>query len=122
MKINGKTVKAASDGYVTVRNTKKVKVEFGMSLREEATKDDPSRVALMFGPIVLGGRLDEVANPFSDPKKYNDYYTFDYGKHPDVQLSSVKRIGGLRFENADGIMIEPLYNLHHCRYVVYWKK
>lgn len=122
MTINGRKVKPAADGYVTVKNVRKIKVEFGMSLREEATKDDPSRVALMYGPIVLGGRLDEVANPFSDPKKYNDYYTFDYGKHPDVQLSSVKRIVGLRFENADGIKIEPLYNLHHCRYVVYWKK
>ena len=122
MTINGRKVKPAADGYVTVKNVRKIKVEFGMSLREEATKDDPSRVALMYGPIVLGGRLDEVANPFSDPKKYNDYYTFDYGKHPEVQLSSVKRIVGLRFENADGIKIEPLYNLHHCRYVVYWKK
>ena len=122
MTINGRKVKPAADGYVTVKNVRKIKVEFGMSLREVATKDDPSRVALMYGPIVLGGRLDEVANPFSDPKKYNDYYTFDYGKHPDVQLSSVKRIVGLRFENADGIKIEPLYNLHHCRYVVYWKK
>ena len=122
MKINGRKVKPAADGYVTVKNVRKIKVEFGMSLHEVATKDDPSRVALMYGPIVLGGRLDEVANPFSDPKKYNDYYTFDYGKHPDVQLSSVKRIVGLRFENADGIKIEPLYNLHHCRYVVYWKK
>lgn len=96
-------------------------VEFGMTLREEPTKDDPSRVALMYGPIVLGGRLAEVANPFSDPKKYNDYYTFDYGKHADITLGKVKPLGGLRFE-SDGITIQPFYDLQRCRYVVYWKK
>ena len=122
MTINGRNVKPAADGYVTVKNVRKLKVEFGMSLREVATKDDPSRVALMVGPIVLGGRLAAVQNPFSDPKKYNDYYTFDYGQHPDIHLYKVKPLGGLRFQNTDGILIEPLYDLHHCRYVVYWKE
>ena len=121
MKVNGRKVKPASDGYVTIKDTKRVAVEFGMTLREEPTKDDPSRVALMYGPIVLGGRLAEVANPFSDPKKYNDYYTFDYGKHADITLGTVKPLGGLRFE-SDGITIQPFYDLQRCRYVVYWKK
>ena len=121
MKINGKKVKADKEGYVLVKNTKKAEIEFGMALHEEATKDDPSRVALLYGPIVLGGRLAEVAHPFSDPTKHNDYYTFDYGKHADVQLGEVKRLGGLRFE-SNGIQIAPFYDLQHCRYVVYWKK
>ena len=122
MKVNGKKVKAGADGYVLIKNVKKAEVEFGMSLREEATKDNPSRVALLYGPIVLGGRLANVAHPFSDPKKHNDYYTFDYGKHPDVKLGEVKHLGGLRFQNADGTPIQPFYDLQHCRYVVYWRK
>lgn len=121
MKINGKNVKADKDGYVSVKGTKKAEIEFGMSLHEEPTKDDPSRVALLYGPIVLGGRLTEVAHPFSDPTKHNDYYTFDYGKHADVKLGEVKHLGGLRFE-SNGIQIVPFYDLQHCRYVVYWKK
>ena len=121
MKVNGKKVKADKDGYVLVKNTKKAEIEFGMALHEEATKDDPSRVALMYGPIVLGGRLAEVAHPFSDPTKHNDYYTFDYGKHADVKLGEVKHLGGFRFE-SNGIQIVPFYDLQHCRYVVYWKK
>ena len=108
MKVNGRKVKADKDGYVLVKNARHVEVEFGLSLREEATKDDPSRVALLYGPIVMAGRLDKVAHPFSDPKKYNDYYTFDYGKHPDVTLGSLP--------------VEPFYNMQYCRYVVYWKK
>ena len=125
MKVNGKKVKAGKDGYVSVKNTKKAEIEFGMSLREEATKDDPSRVALLYGPIVLGGRLVEVDHPFSDPTKHNDYYTFDYGKHPDVKLGEVKHLGGLKFSIVNSqlsIPVEPFYDLQHCRYVVYWRK
>lgn len=92
-----------------------------MSLREETTKDDPSRVALLYGPVVLAGRLAEVTQPFSDPKKYNDYYTFDYGKHAEVRLKEVKRLSGLHFQSGD-IPIAPFYDMQHCRYVVYWKK
>ena len=121
MKINGKKVKAGADGYIAIKSTKKVDIEFGMSLRQEATKDDPSRVALLYGPIVLGGRLADVAHPFSNPTKHNDYYTFDYGKHADVKLGKVKHLGGLNFE-SNGIQIAPFYDLQHCRYVVYWKK
>ena len=121
MKINGKKVKADKDGYVSVKGTKKAEIEFGMSLREEATKDDASRVALLYGPIVLGGRLADVAHPFSDSTKHNDYYTFNYGKHPDVMLGEVKHLGGLRFE-SNGVQIAPFYDLQHCRYVVYWIK
>lgn len=108
MKVNGKKVKADKEGYVLVKNTKRAEIEFGMTLREEATKDDPSRVALLRGPIVMAGRLDQVEHPFSDPRKYNDYYTFDYGKPADVPLGSLP--------------LEPFYNMQHCRYVVYWKK
>ena len=121
MKINGKKVKADKDGYIAIKATKRAEIEFGMTLREEATKDDPSRVALLYGPIVLGGRLAEVEHPFSDPTKHNDYYTFNYGKHADVQLGEVKHLGGLHFE-SNGIHIQPFYDLQHCRYVVYWKK
>ena len=108
MKVNGHKVKAGKDGYVLVKNTKRIEVEFGMTMYEEATKDDPSRVAVLRGPIVMAGRLDKVEHPFSDPMKYNDYYTFDYGKYPDVPLGSLP--------------LEPFYDMQHCRYVVYWKK
>ena len=127
IKVNGKKVKAGADGYIAIKSTKKVDIEFGMSLRQEATKDDPSRVALLYGPIVLGGRLAEVAHPFSDPTKHNDYYTFDYGKHADVKLGEVKHLGGLKWSmeptmNHAPLIIQPFYDLQHCRYVVYWKK
>jgi len=42
-------------------------------LREETTKDDSSRVALLYGPVVLAGRLAEVTHPFSDPVALHFY-------------------------------------------------
>ena len=128
MKVNGKKVKAGLDGYISIKATKRAEIELGMTLREEATKDDPSRVALLYGPIVLGGRLADVAHPFSDPTKHNDYYTFDYGKYSDVTQGEIKHLDGLKWSmqsltiNHEPITIQPFYDLQHCRYVVYWKK
>ena len=129
MKVNGRKVKPGKDGYVTYSLTShpspltsKIEVEFGMSLHEEATKDDPSRVGLLYGPIVLAGELEPVAHPFSDPTKYNDYYTFDYGKHDDIPLTKLQPVAPLTWRTDDGITVKPFYDLQHHRYVVYWKK
>ena len=132
MKVNGKKVKVGKDGYISIHLKSKTpqllnstEIEFGMALREEATKDDPTRVALLYGPIVLAGELDKVEHPFSDPKKYNDYYTFDYGKHQKVEYRSLKdfkQTSPLHFTGPNGIQVKPFYDLHHHRYVVYWKK
>ena len=53
-----------------------------MELRVETTPDDPSRGAVLYGPIVLAGQLGtegmQAPAPFSDPTVRNDYYTYDY--------------------------------------------
>lgn len=128
--VNGKKVKAAksADGYVEISRLwhagDKVEVQFGMQLREEATKDDASKVALLYGPIVMAGKLDEVAHPFSDPTKYNDYYTFDF-KIPSSVVDKAK-YDGLKsiknFKTKAGVELIPFYDAHHCRYAVYWQK
>lgn len=130
IKVNGKKVKAikGTDGYVAIsRQWKagdKVEVQFGMQLREEATKDDASKVALLYGPIVMAGKLAPVAHPFSDPTKYNDYYTFDF-KIPSSVVEKAK-YDGLKsikgFKTKAGVELIPFYDAHHCRYAVYWQK
>ena len=126
-KVNGRKMKAGKDGYVSLSlaslySSRQLDVEVGMTMREVPTKDNPTRVALMYGPVVMAGRLADVDYPFSDPKKYNDYYTFDYGKYGEVPLSPLERTGELRFCTQDGIEVEPFYDMQRCRYVVYWKK
>lgn len=130
IKVNGKKVKAikGTDGYVAIsRQWKagdKVEVQLVMQLREEATKDDASKVALVYGPIVMAGKLDKVEHPFSDPTKYNDYYTFDF-KIPSSVVEKAK-YDGLKsikgFKTKAGVELIPFYDAHHCRYAVYWQK
>lgn len=133
MKVNGKKISLKShDFYALTRNWKsgdKVEIEYGMALHEESTKDDPSRVALLYGPIVLGGELQVVAHPFSDPTRYNDYYGFDYQVPQGIDnqtnyktLKDFRQETGLRFHAPSGILVRPFYDIHHQRYVVYWNK
>lgn len=106
-----------------------VVVDYGLSLREEATVDNPNRVALLYGPVVLAGRLQEVEHPFSDPTKYNDYYTFDFrvpsglsGQASISGLKDLKAVGPLLLVTPAGVEVCPFYDAHHCRYVVYWNR
>lgn len=135
IKVNGKKVKAkkGTDGYVAISRLWKagdrIDVNYEMELREVPTKDDASKVALVYGPVVMAGKLDAVAHPFSNPKKYNDYYTFDF-KIPTAiidkakydGLKGIKHSEGLRFQAKNGIELIPFYDAHHCRYVIYWSK
>lgn len=130
IKVNGKKVKAVkgTDGYVAISRLwkagDKIEVQLGMQLREEATKDDASKVALLYGPIVMAGKLDKVERPFSDPTQYNDYYTFDF-KIPASTVEKAKYEGLKSIKNfkmKNGVELVPFYDAHHCRYAVYWQK
>lgn len=136
VRVNGRrisTPRPSANGYVEVnrlwRSGDKVAVTYGMTLREEATPDSPHRVALLYGPVVLAGRLSEVSHPFSDPKKYNDYYTYDYqvpvqwrGGVSYGRLGDLQQVSPLHYRTKEGIDVGPFYDAHHCRYVVYWNR
>lgn len=117
VKVNGKAMKATtnSDGYVAVtrqwRPGDKVTVSYGMDLHKEYARGDSARYALLRGPIVMAGRLDSVAYPFSNPKAYNDYYTFDYHVPTGFDRLTPK-----------DVPLIPFYDAHHCRYIVYWNR
>lgn len=97
-------------------------------LHTEATPDDPTRQALFYGAVLLAGDLGAVGvQPFSDPDKHNDYYGYDYhvpeaAKHAHLDLRTLRRTGPLSWQTAEGISVRPLYDMHRCRYVVYWEK
>ena len=124
IKVNGKSLKAVkgNDGYIAIARVwnegDKVEVDFGMQLREVPTKDDTSKVALVYGPVVMAGRLGDVSNPFSDPSKYNDYYTFNF----NIPASAVEKGKYPGLKNIKVQDLIPFYDAHHCRYVVYWQK
>ncbi len=118
--------------YTTIhrrlRPGERISVHREMALHTVVAEGDSSRVALFYGPILLAGRLGRVGHPFSDPDKHNDYYTYDY-QVPDSIKSVNLRQDGItpvegrfgEFVTPDGIHLSPLYDIHHERYVVYWK-
>lgn len=141
VKVNGKKVKVKSSpsSYISInrrwRKGDRVEVSYPMTLRVEMAPDDSGRGALVYGPVVLAGDMGKEGMaepaPFSDPTVRNDYYTYDY-KIPEslptaISLNSaspecvVKRDGtSLNFLTSDGRQLRPLYDMHRCRYVVYW--
>ncbi len=136
VKVNGKKVNAScnNSGYAvldrTWKNGDRVEVEFDMDLKFETAPDGSGLGALVYGPIVMAARLGtegmQSPAPDSDPTLYNDYYTYNYnipeGLPDEIDLNALKKIGPLTFTNAEGLLIEPLYDIHRERYGVYWKQ
>ena len=141
LKINGRkvAVKQEAGTYIELSRVWKqgdtVEVTYPMSLRVSSPSDNPNKVVLSYGPLVLAGELGtegmQAPAPHSDPSLYNDYYTYNYniptGLNTSIKLDrenpekSVVQIGNeLRFKNSDGVIISPLYDIHRQRYVVYW--
>jgi DUF1680 family protein len=139
--VNGKkvNVKQKAGSYITLTNNWKagdvIKADFGMELTMVSTPDNPNKASIMYGPIVLAGEMGTEgftgAQPFSDPTKYNDYYTYDY--HIPENFKSVLTIDkanlsktiirkgkSLEFTTSEGYLLKPLYSIHRQRYVVYW--
>lgn len=141
VKVNGKrvAVKTGPSSCISIdrkwNKGDKVEVTYPMSLRVETTPDDPKRGALLYGPVVLAGNLGTegmaAPAPFSDPTVRNDYYTYDYhipanlpsqlNIDPTTGLPKLKKGDSpLHFVTETGVEVLPLYDAHHCRYVVYW--
>lgn len=134
VKVNGKRIKTAtdSDGYIAINRKWKsgdiVDVDFDMELQVEHPADNMQTGALVYGPVVLAGRLGtegmEGCAPDSDPSLYNDYYTYDYkipeGLPTTLEPRNLQQTGPLTWETPEGVKVEPLYDIHRERYVVYW--
>ena len=88
VKINGKKIRVRtnSNGYIEIERTWKsgdeIFVKYHMDLYWEYTPDNKNIAALLYGPVVLAGKLGTEGMkdpaPYSNPELYNDYYTYDY--------------------------------------------
>ncbi|MDB5248110.1 MAG: acetyl-CoA carboxylase [Segetibacter sp.] len=143
VKVNGKNfpVKGTPGSYISINrkwgNGDRVEITYAMALRTIETNDNPNKVAITYGPIVLAGAMgtEGMADPapYSNPKLYNDYYTYNYnvpenitkGLSIDVKNleATIKPVAGekLTFKTVkEGVVLKPLYDTHRERYVVYW--
>ncbi len=142
VKINGKKlrVRVNNKGYIEIdrtwKNGDEILVKYPMKLHWESASDNKNIAALLYGPIVLAGKLGtegmKEPAPYSNPKLYNDYYTYDYNIPDNIEdkavvksirpeRSFVKEGDGLKFVSDKGVELEPLFDVHRQRYAVYWK-
>ncbi len=112
-----------------------LEVRFPMDLRAEAMPDRPSRIALLYGPIVLAGGLGTRDMPEGGAYAASDTR---YVKEPvpDIPVlmtadpdprSWVRPLAGdpLVFHTVGvgrpyDVVLKPFFRTHHERYSVYW--
>ncbi|HEY6552890.1 MAG TPA: beta-L-arabinofuranosidase domain-containing protein, partial [Vicinamibacteria bacterium] len=137
--INGTPVEVASKqgSYAAIARTWRtgdvVDVRFPMELHVETLPGAPDQVALLYGPIVLAGRLggDGVPSPYAEeqtahvrfpPPDVPHFVTSDADWRSRVQLVSRRpllfRTRGLA--QPGDVVLEPFFRVHHERYAVYW--
>jgi uncharacterized protein len=131
IKVNGKAVPNVSgpDSYVPIERTWRtgdvVDVVLPKQLHSEALPDNPSRLSLMWGPLVLAGdlgpeqklefeaELPPAAPVFvTDAKDVRDWLKPVEGKPRTFRTSHVGRPADVTFV--------PFYELPERRYAVYW--
>ena len=134
IKINGKKLSFKKDdkGFATMKRIwndgDRIDIKFGIDFEFVELPGNPSKRSLRYGPIVLAGRLGtegmETPAPVSNPELYNDYYTYDYhipeNLPTSLNIKKLKKLDGLKWETEQGVIVEPLYDVHNERYVVYW--
>jgi uncharacterized protein len=139
VKLNGKPLPVFSSpgSYLALHRTwsngDRVEVSLPMSLHIDALPGDGTQQAVMYGPLVLAGRLGNYGLGKSDT--YIGYKISPGGKPvpaPEIQADSdgraswVEPVPGqtLKFRTvgqAKATELIPLYKLYGERYVVYWK-
>jgi DUF1680 family protein len=129
IKVNGKNKKVneAPGSFIPLRRKWKkgdrVEVNMPFSLRLEAMPDDETRVAIMFGPLVLAGDL----GPITDAKagdNLNVPVLMTEVRDPAIwiepvtgQSNTFKTIGVGRPQD---VILKPFYKTHERRYSIYW--
>lgn len=138
--INGEPVsgQAAAEsgeggGFVEFQRTWKdgdaVHIRLPKSLRLDPLVDNPNRVAILWGPLVLAGKLGEEdahrSAPGSNVQNLNSVPVFvsagrpvaDWIKPVDGKPGTFRTVGVGRDREVE---LVPFYLLHRHRYAVYW--
>jgi DUF1680 family protein len=96
-----------------------VTVRMPMELHTEAMPDNPNRIAVMYGPIVLAGDLGAIAGEtpevpvfVTDGAALTDWLKPVPGKSLTFRTEGVGKPGD--------VTLSPFYAMHHRRYSVYW--
>ncbi len=145
VKVNGTPadVTARPQSYISIDRTwhdgDVVELKMPMTLRFEALPNVPEYLSVMYGPVLLSARYgtDGCYGLVADDSRWAHIAhgplvsVFDtpvlIGSKDELQaqLAKLQRIDGkpLSFRADDafgGLTLEPFYNIHDCRYIMYW--
>ena len=132
IKVNSKSIVMFSKPgtYIDIKRTWKtgdtVSLTLPKALHAEATPDNPGRVALMWGPLVLAGDLgpeparrstwtEPIPSFISENRPPADWLRPAAGKPGDFMA-----VGRLLESGAKEISLVPFYRLHRRVYAIYW--
>jgi len=134
------TMTQSKNGYLSIQRTwstgDRVDIRLPMNLHTYIAKDNPTKQALLYGPLVLAGKLGTENYPESDILA--DHMSLD--NHPLIDVPTLvtensdpnqwitrQDDSGLVFETDpvgqpgnQTITLVPFYDLHHERYTMYW--
>ena len=127
--INGKPVKitAQAGSFISIRRKwqsgDKLSLKMPFRLRLEAMPDDPNRVAVCYGPLVLAGDLgpEDVPNPYA-----RDFVPILRTPERDPAKWLTPVAGSPNTFQSQGvgyprdITLKPFFQTHNRRYSVYW--
>ena len=140
--VNGQaqTITARPGSYASLarrwRDGDRVDITLPMHLYQEAMPDDPAKVAILYGPLVLAGQLG--GEGVKDPAPYaaNDQGAYFHISDPRVPVlvtsnqpldSWLKPVAGqpLTFRTSgagrpNDVTLKPFYSTYFGRYTVYW--
>jgi len=136
VKINGARLPAfaSSGSYLTLTRAWKsgdtIELSLPMALHIDSLPDEETMQAVMYGPLVLAGRFEEVAKDLSygdyGPKPGSQRPVPKITANPDQPTAWIEPNPGpsLTFRGvgqSQPLTMVPLYQVIHQRYAVYWK-
>jgi hypothetical protein len=127
--VNGKRkhVKSLPGSFIPVERTwktgDKVDIKISFSLRLESMPDDSSRVAVMYGPLVLAGDLGPVKDSASTDAMYVPVLMTG-NRNPATWMKPVEgKINTFVTVNTGrprDVEMKPFYAIYNRRYSIYW--
>lgn len=129
IRVNGskKNVKQKAGSFVAVERTwktgDKLEVKIPFSLRLESMPDDSSRVAVMYGPLVLAGDLGPEKDSTAKEPMYVPVLMTEK-RNPSEWLQPVEGKPNTFITVNTGrprdVELKPFYSTYNNRYTVYW--
>lgn len=136
VKINGaeEAIFSSPSSYLVLNRTwksgDKIELNLPMDLHIDPMPDDQSIQAMMYGPLVLAGKFDEVSKEMqygdTQPKEDDRYKVPDIVADANTPTAWVERDNKqpLSFQavgQSQAVTLVPLYQVINHRYAVYWK-